>query len=60
MDKDPNYYKEHLNSQLLYKVYETDIPEVANYLKGEIDFVKSKLWKNLKKSVSPCRGVSRN
>lgn len=48
MDKDPNYYKEHLNSQLLYKVYETDIPQVSNYLKGEIDFIKSKLSSNEK------------
>lgn len=38
-----NYYAEKLNSQMLFKVYETQIPRVRQYLKAEIDFVKKNL-----------------
>ncbi len=43
-----NYYDENLNSQKLFRVYETQIPRVSQYLAAEIDFVK----KDLKKSDS--------
>lgn len=40
-----NYYDEKLNAQKLFQVYETQIPRVKQYLKSEIDFVKSCLSK---------------
>ncbi|WP_373898639.1 hypothetical protein ACER0A_005785 [Haloimpatiens sp. FM7315] len=38
-----NYYKQNLNSQKLYQVYETKIPPIKQYLDAEIDFVKDSL-----------------
>ncbi|WP_432404189.1 class I SAM-dependent methyltransferase [Wukongibacter sp. M2B1] len=38
-----NYYTGKLNSQKLFKVYETQIPRVKQYLQAEIDFVKGNL-----------------
>jgi len=38
-----NYYADKLNSQSLFRVYETDIPRVKQYLGEEIDFVRRKL-----------------
>lgn len=38
-----NYYADKLNSQSLFRVYETDIPRVKQYLDEEIDFVRRKL-----------------
>ncbi|WMJ77472.1 MULTISPECIES: class I SAM-dependent methyltransferase [unclassified Sedimentibacter] len=40
-----NYYAGKLNSQMLYQVYETQIPRVKQYLQAEIDFVKENLSK---------------
>ncbi len=39
----PNYYKELLNSQGLYKVYDTKIDRVRQYLNAEIAFVRERL-----------------
>jgi 2-polyprenyl-6-hydroxyphenyl methylase/3-demethylubiquinone-9 3-methyltransferase len=38
-----NYYAQKLNSQNLFKVYETKIPRVKQYLDAEISFVRDKL-----------------
>lgn len=38
-----NYYADKLNSQSLFRVYETDISRVKQYLDEEIDFVRKKL-----------------
>lgn len=38
-----NYYAEKLNSQSLFKVYDTAIPRVGQYLAAEIDFVRQQL-----------------
>ena len=38
-----NYYDEKLNAQKLYRVYQTKHPRVAQYLRQEIEFVKSRL-----------------
>lgn len=40
-----NYYADKLNSQSLFQVYETAIPNVRQYLDSEIDFVKKRLHK---------------
>ncbi len=40
-----NYYAGKLNSQMLFQVYETQIPRVKQYLQAEIDFVKENLSK---------------
>ncbi|KUO70290.1 MAG: methylase [Clostridia bacterium BRH_c25] len=41
--KDNNYYAQKLNSQKLFKVYETKIPRVKQYLDAEISFVRDNL-----------------
>lgn len=38
-----NYYVERLNSQRLFRVYETGIPRVSQYLEAEIDYVRKGL-----------------
>ena len=38
-----NYYAEKLNSQSLFRVYDSAIPQVQQYLADEIDFVKNRL-----------------
>ena len=38
-----NYYAQKLNSKRLFKVYETKIPRVQQYLEAEISFVKDNL-----------------
>lgn len=38
-----NYYAENLNSQNLFRVYDTEIPRVRQFLQSEIDFVKNRL-----------------
>ena len=38
-----NYYAQKLNSQNLFKVYETKIPRVKQYLDAEISFVRDNL-----------------
>ncbi|WP_432666720.1 class I SAM-dependent methyltransferase [Wukongibacter baidiensis] len=38
-----NYYAQNLNSQKLFKVYETKIPRVKQYLDAEISFVRDNL-----------------
>lgn len=38
-----NYYEDKLNSQSLFKVYETAIPRVHQYLDSEIEFVRQRL-----------------
>ncbi|GAA0179141.1 hypothetical protein SH2C18_20650 [Clostridium sediminicola] len=38
-----SYYAQKLNSQNLFKVYETKIPRVKQYLDAEISFVRNKL-----------------
>ncbi|MBF8984830.1 class I SAM-dependent methyltransferase [Lutibacter sp. B2] len=38
-----NYYEQKLNSQKLFKVYETKIPRVKQYLDAEISFVRNHL-----------------
>ena len=38
-----NYYAESLNSQKLFQVYDTALPQVRQYLKAEIDFVRQHL-----------------
>ena len=38
-----NYYAQSLNSQKLFKVYETGIPRVKQYLDAEISFVRDNL-----------------
>ncbi|GKX30755.1 hypothetical protein SH1V18_32350 [Vallitalea longa] len=38
-----NYYEQKLNSANLFKVYDTDIPRVKQYLDAEISFVKDNL-----------------
>ena len=38
-----NYYADKLNSQSLFKVYDTSIPRIAQYLAAEIDFVRQHL-----------------
>jgi 2-polyprenyl-6-hydroxyphenyl methylase/3-demethylubiquinone-9 3-methyltransferase len=42
-EKDENYYASNLNSQKLYKVYDTNIPRVRQYLDMEIEFVRNRL-----------------
>lgn len=41
-----NYYADKLNAQSLFRIYETAIPEVREYLDSEIDFVREKLTKD--------------
>ena len=41
--KEHNYYAEKLNSQGLFKAYDTDIPRIKQYLNAEIAFVKKNL-----------------
>ncbi|QOR34882.1 methyltransferase domain-containing protein [Clostridium sp. 'deep sea'] len=43
--KQDNYYAEKLNSQGLFKAYETNLPRVKQYLNAEIEFVKNHLTK---------------
>ena len=38
-----NYYAQNLNSQKLYRVYDTKIPRVRQYLDKEIDFIRQRL-----------------
>ncbi|QZY57452.1 class I SAM-dependent methyltransferase [Crassaminicella profunda] len=38
-----NYYAQNLNAQKLFKVYETKIPRVKQYLNAEISFVRDNL-----------------
>ena len=38
-----NYYKQKLNSQKLFEVYETKIPRIKQYLDAEISFVRDNL-----------------
>lgn len=38
-----NYYADKLNSQSLFRVYDTAIPRVKQYLEAEINFVREKL-----------------
>lgn len=38
-----NYYADKLNSQSLFKVYDTAIPRISQYLAAEIDFVRRHL-----------------
>lgn len=38
-----NYYAEKLNSQSLFRVYDTAIPRIRQYLDAEIEFVRSRL-----------------
>ncbi|WP_243109393.1 class I SAM-dependent methyltransferase [Anaerophilus nitritogenes] len=40
---DNNYYAQNLNSQKLFKVYDTKIPRVKQYLDVEISFVRNNL-----------------
>lgn len=42
-DRKRNYYVAALSAEKLLQVYETDIPEVARYLREEIDFVRRRL-----------------
>ena len=39
-----DYYAQNLNSQKLYKVYDTKIPRVRQYLDREINFVRKRLF----------------
>ncbi|WP_053957186.1 class I SAM-dependent methyltransferase [Inediibacterium massiliense] len=41
-----NYYAQKLNSQKLFKVYETKIPRVKQYLDAEISFIRDNLTGN--------------
>lgn len=41
--KKNNYYAQNLNSQNLFKVYETQIPRIQQYLDEEISFVRDNL-----------------
>lgn len=41
-----NYYDEKLNSDKLFKVYETNIPRVKQYLDSEIEYVLNSLTGN--------------
>lgn len=41
-----NFYAQNLNSQKLFKVYETKIPRVRQYLDAEISFVRDNLTGN--------------
>lgn len=43
-----NYYAQKLNSQKLFKVYETKIPRVKQYLDAEISFIRDNLTGNEK------------
>lgn len=43
-----NYYVQKLNSQSLFKVYDTNIPRVKQYLEAEIAFVRDNLTGNEK------------
>ena len=65
-----NYYAEKLNSQNLFKAYDTQIPRVSQYLDAEINFVKKDLTgkenvlelgagygRILKKLASSCNSV---
>ncbi len=38
-----NYYKQNLNSQKLFKIYDTEIAEVKKYLSSEIQFIAKSL-----------------
>lgn len=38
-----NYYENKLNSQSLFRVYETELPRIKQYLECEIGFVREKL-----------------
>lgn len=40
-----NYYDEKLNAENMFRVYETALPRVRQYLQAEIDFVKERLSK---------------
>ena len=46
MMNENNYYAEKLNSQNLFKVYETKIPRVKQYLDAEISFVRENMIGN--------------
>lgn len=37
------YYEKKLNSEMLFQVYQTAIPQVLDYLRSEIDFVRARL-----------------
>jgi len=41
-----NYYADSLNAQKLFRVYDTNIPRVKQYLQEEIDFVKKDLTRS--------------
>ena len=41
MGKD--YYSEKLNANMLFQAYDTAIPQVRDYLRSEIEFVRSQL-----------------
>jgi len=38
-----SYYAQNLNSQKLFKVYDTNIPRVRQYLDKEVDFIRKRL-----------------
>lgn len=38
-----DYYSEKLNANLLFQAYDTAIPQVRDYLEGEIEYVRSRL-----------------
>ncbi|MFV0517931.1 MAG: class I SAM-dependent methyltransferase [Aminipila sp.] len=43
-----DYYKENLNAQKMYHVYDTQIPRIKQYLKEEIDYVRKNISKSHK------------
>ena len=45
-EKGSNYYAQNLNSQKLFKVYDTKIPRIRQYLDKEIDFIRKRLHGN--------------
>ena len=40
------YYEKKLNAEKLYRVYQTKIPQVRDYLRSEIEFVREHLGGN--------------
>ena len=43
MKNEDNYYAQNLNAQKLFRVYDTDLPRVRQYLNEEINFIKRNL-----------------
>ena len=41
-----NYYQDNLNANVLYQVYQTELPRIRQYLQAEIDYVKKALTGN--------------